>query len=359
MNRTALFLLLIVLFFSACEEVYRTELDNAEKLLVINAKISSNSYYNSIKLTTTTGFWSEDEQVIPIDNAHVSIIGEDKTYYVFNTGEGNYLLYKSLEPNKPYKLRVIIEENVFESDWEVMPPLPEIDNFYVLPEEKSEYSKNVYGDLVLTVNEGFQVSMDIPVNLDSKYYRFTWKSVLPFMVSPPPGSMGLPYFIWLTVHQNREYNLASLPEFFSSTQIHKHPLMFMKNDYRKYYDPEGAGIYEPYTVTPNGWIFEINQFSINENAYAFYSQIEDQLNASGRLFDPVLTQIYGNIKCVSDSTVTVLGNFELNSVRKKQYFVKQLLNDTIYYHEIDSMYIIPDNGVTYYHKPFFWQSIRK
>ena len=358
MSRSALYLILLFVFISACEEVYRTELDAAENLLVINAKISNNPQYNNVRVTKTKGFWSND-RTESVDNAEIWIVGEEHSYKLFNTGEGNYINIYELEPNKSYKLKIELDQNTYESDWETMPALPEIIKFYAQHEVKTTYSKNIYGDLLSTTKEGFNISVDLPVSQNSRYYRFTWKSVLPLMLSPPAGSMATPYFVWITLYPNNEYNLASLPEFSNSKQINMHSLIFMENDYQKYYDPEREGIYEPYSVYPNGWIFEVDQFSINENAYTFYSQIEDQLNANGRLFDPVLTQIYGNIRCVSDSTISVLGNFELSSVSKRQYFVTRLSEDTIYHHEIDPWILIPENGISFDDIPFFWQYIHE
>jgi len=86
----------------------------------------------------------------------------------------------------------------------------------------------------------------------------------------------------------------------------------------------------------DGLIFKLEQLSLSDNAYAFWRDAELQLEAEGKLFDPVSPQLKGNIRCVSDSTKDVIGIFNASHVTEKYaYFYIDYQNRTTSM-EIDS-----------------------
>ena len=58
-----------------------------------------------------------------------------------------------------------------------------------------------------------------------------------------------------------------------------------------------------------GLVFELQQNSISADAYRFYSEAREQLSSDGRLFDPVASQVHGNIMCITDELYPVCGVF--------------------------------------------------
>jgi hypothetical protein len=54
-------------------------------------------------------------------------------------------------------------------------------------------------------------------------------------------------------------------------------------------------------------------YTISQEAYDYYESISKQLSATSRLFDPLPTQLVGNMHCISDSNQVVLGFFEASS----------------------------------------------
>jgi hypothetical protein len=67
----------------------------------------------------------------------------------------------------------------------------------------------------------------------------------------------------------------------------------------------------------DGLLFKLEQLSISDNAYSFWRDAELQLEAEGKLFDPVATQLKGNIRCVTDSLKDVIGIFNASDVSEK------------------------------------------
>lgn len=86
-------LVLLMTFFSSCEEVIDLELDTAAPKLVVEASIiwikGSSGNAQKIKLTTTTGYY--DQEVPIVTGANVSITNSDNTVFNFteipDTGE--------------------------------------------------------------------------------------------------------------------------------------------------------------------------------------------------------------------------------------------------------------------------------
>jgi hypothetical protein len=54
----------------------------------------------------------------------------------------------------------------------------------------------------------------------------------------------------------------------------------------------------------------------------------DQLNAANNLFDPISTQLMGNIHCTSDSSKIALGYFDAASITHKYAFLKWVKGGT-------------------------------
>jgi hypothetical protein len=66
-----------------------------------------------------------------------------------------------------------------------------------------------------------------------------------------------------------------------------------------------------------GWIVSATLSSISSEAYKYYFSISEQLNAGARMFDPIPSQIKGNMRCITDSTRIALGLFEVTSQTTK------------------------------------------
>ena len=60
---------------------------------------------------------------------------------------------------------------------------------------------------------------------------------------------------------------------------------------------------------------------MNENSFKFYQDANSQLAASGKIFDPVASQLSGNMKCINNPSKIVLGLFEVSSVSKNAYVI--------------------------------------
>lgn len=354
-KRGSIFLhgIILILLTIACEDIYHPELMDAPNLPVIEARLTNDPAFNYIKLNKTTrfldNFLSKD-----IPNAKVEVMEENgpvmQAKYALT---GTYAFPYPLETGKNYKIRVTLDKETYESTWESLPAIPDIDKFYVEPDTLKRYLPNSYGIPTLYYTPGFRASVDVSADDTLKNYLFRWHSILQY-INPRRSPARVDTFLWTSFHHNAADNFVRPGKYSSNTMIHKHGLMFHLKDYITYIDTtiyDKARLYAYGT----GWIFEIDQYGLTNDAIDYYQKILDHINAEGKLFDPVYAQIKGNITCTSNPDKIMLGIFDLCSVKRHQYFVTNTDYKNIYYHKIEPILDIPYEGASPRVPPFFWQ----
>ncbi|MFW6290436.1 MAG: DUF4249 family protein, partial [Mariniphaga sp.] len=129
--------------------------------------------------------------------------------------------------------------------------------------------------------------------------------------------------------------------------ISRHPVEFFSYNEQSLLDTTQRGM---------GWIYIMHQYGISESAYNFYKDLNSQLKAEGKIFDPLFVQARNNLKCVSSPGKVVLGNFEIASYREYRYYVR--LNSYSGNHTIRPINVfhdIPPSGVVPMRLPWFWE----
>jgi hypothetical protein len=66
---------------------------------------------------------------------------------------------------------------------------------------------------------------------------------------------------------------------------------------------------------------KVNQYTLNDATYSFYKAAKGQLNSTGKIFDPIASQLYSNIKCINNPSKIALGFFEASSVVTTAFFI--------------------------------------
>jgi ribosomal protein L20A (L18A) len=101
----------------------------------------------------------------------------------------------------------------------------------------------------------------------------------------------------------------------------------------------------------------VKKYQINSDVYQYYKDLNVQLEAKNRIFDPISFQVRGNIFCVSDAEEPVLGVFEVSSVMARTYSFSDFQADkSVKFKQIEILDIesIPLNGILYNQYPPFW-----
>lgn len=352
MKNRIIYLVFLVVLLSSCEDFYTPDLEVVSPILVVESRMTNNSSNNFVKLTMTQDFYNntETEKVTGATVELIQISGQKERGTEASTG---YFTFKSnLVAGKRYYIRITNKGDIYESETVIMPPLPKIDSLYTNHKIVKTYSTDAYGTPTLIETPEREIYIDAPITPTLEYYRFDYHSVIQWMYNPVAVGPGPPppsYFGWKTLYEYGQFNIAGPKEFSTSNKINKHPIRALAYDGRAYLDSSAQ--------IPMGWILVLDQYGITKSSYDFHEKLNKQFSAEGSLFDPVLTQVYGNIHCKSDPAKTALGFFDLNSYRQYRYFL--ILGEGAEGHvtqrRLSRYPIITNEGFTRGTPPEFWE----
>lgn len=344
-------LALFGLLFVSCEEYYTPKLDVAPGMLVVESLLTNDLKQNFVKLTMTKDFYNttQEEKITGAKVELVHIFGE--IIQSIETTSGYFTFQKTPVTGEKYQLRITYQNDIFESEFMVMPPLPTIDTLYTHNKIEYSYRTDVMGGPVQIETAGREICINAPINPSLEYYRFNWRAIIQWVLPPPIKPFPPPsLFGWKSFYNKGLFNIAGSKQFSVSDQLKNHSILTLGYDGRAYTDSSAQ--------IPAGWILILDEYGISQASYNFHEKLNKQFSADGSLFDPVLTQVTGNIHCKTNPEKLVLGFFDLNSYRQYRYFLKfgNIENDKVIQRRLNRYLDIPDNGSQYGVPPDFWEN---
>ncbi|MDP3643202.1 MAG: DUF4249 family protein [Bacteroidota bacterium] len=358
MQRRLLFLVLMVTLFVSCEDIYKPDLEIVPGIIVVESQVTNDLNQNYVILSKTTDFYNPMPQE-KVTGARVELVQlSGFSYYpietIYNSTEispGHYIFKNPPVPGNNYRLRITMGPDVYESNLEQMPPLPVIDSLYTRFKLEKSYRTDTYGPPTLVKTPSQEIYIDAPITPLLQYYRFNWRTVLQWTNIPPSNGPSVPSFWgWLSRYQDGEFNLAGIKQFSTSNLVTKHPVLSLPYNLHDYLETDKQ--------TGCGWILILDQYGISKDSHNFYENLNKQLSAEGNLFDPLLTQVFGNMRCKSDSSKIVFGNFNLNSYKQYRYFLYLGTNEKskMILRKLNRYPDIPFRGVVQGIQPSFWET---
>lgn len=354
MKRLIIYSLFMTSVFSACVDVYRPEIEAVDNVMVVDARIVTGQGNNLVRIYNSRGYNDAEADFSGISVDKLLIVADDGNEITLHEREAGYYGFNGgLDPGHRYKLRIEYQGETFESSFEAVPKIPEIDTVYgrpVIKVVKAEGDNDV--DAIME-KPGAQLYADVLNETESPYFRFTARKILQYTYQVEVPFMGATmietWFGWYSYYPQEKFNIAAPPEYSGGTKILKHPLYFLEKKAVRAFDQSFAG-----------WILILYQYGLSQSAYNYYKDLNSQLAAEGKLFDPVYVQARNNLKCTTDPEKLILGNFEISTVTETRYFVKYI-NDVVGYliKPIPYFYYIPENGHDYTLPPDFWESESK
>jgi hypothetical protein len=360
MCKDLLYLSLLLILFSSCEEYYKPYIDPVGGQLVVEAFITNDPSRNFVHLTKTRGFYdrSSGELISGATVEFVEINGAvEKGQYT--KGSGNFKFNTVPVIGKNYKLRISDGKDIYESETVTMPPLPSITDFYTGDITRKEYRTDAFGVPVAYEVTGRELYADAPITDKLSNYRFVLRAVLEWFYDPPsppppppPLSATNPprVYGWESIYPlGSQFNIAGPKIFSQSDKIEKHPLMTLSYDAQSLYlNPDSL---------QNGWIIIIDQYGTSKGSFDFHEKLNSQFTADGSLLDPVQAQVYGNITCATDSSKKVFGYFDLNSYRQSRYYLRfSGRNTTLIQRQINNLLFISEHGAISGIPPQWWEN---
>lgn len=355
MRKELFYIIFSSVLIVSCEDFYKPDLKIVPGAMVVEAHLTNDPSQNFVKLSIARDFYSENQEE-RITGARVEVVeGENNFIQATETEEGYYTFQETPVPGKKYMLRINYSGDIFESDQVTMPPLPTIDTLYTKHRVVKSYRTDSYGNPMQIEIPGREICIDDSITPALEYYRFSWRAIIqwiynfPSVGGPPPPSL----FGWKSIYQTGQFDLAGPKQFSVSDKIESHAILFLGYDSYAYLDSTAQ--------IPNGWIVIIKQYGISKESYDFHDKLNKQLAAEGSLFDPVLTQVYGNIHCKTDPKKIVLGFFDLNSYRQYRYYINITGNSQLSFvnqRRLNRYPDIPSRGYVEGNPPVFWEHNR-
>lgn len=322
--RTSLYFIFFIVVLS-CIEPYEFVIENNTPTLVVEGYITDRSFietlsypsegrYFKIKLSATTEV--DNVKANPVTGALVKLVnesGEEWVYEALSFEPGTYQLtdndFKALAGVK-YKLHIAIAEEVYESQWEILPDaeapvMGEIDF--------EEGNRQTYimeaGEWALTSVRVITANVSVRPNTTGKpiYYRWHFTPLWIYKAPLSPSVISPGHICW-----------ATDPNYLNYYALQQDNSGGYKKDLFTIPTIRNERIFEDFSVL-------ITQHVLTENNYFFYKEMRDQ-NEGGVLVDVPPFNLKSNIHSVNGDK-QVSGYFGLvREQATRWYFNKDQLS---------------------------------
>lgn len=298
--------MLIILSFvvTGCLEPYNPpEIKNLGDILVVDGFINASDSSGTVRLSEATPL-SEDRQPIPVTNASVQIEDENGSAYALNeTSQGNYSATRmDLDPSKRYRLLVQTRsDKLYYSEFielRYSPPIDSITWHPTLRNDGIEIFVNTHDESGNT--EYYQWTFEETWEYRSRYgafYKVENGNAVPNPIDINRCYIGKP---------STEIYVASSSAL-ASDVIRNFPLIFIPVKSQK--------VSIKYSIL-------VQQRSLTKEAYDFWVALKKSTESLGSLFDPLPSQVLGNMYSQNDPSEPVLGYFSGGRAQEKRIFIR-------------------------------------
>lgn len=307
------FSLSVLYIFFSCEEEFEPEITKYENLLVVDALLTNLPGPHSVKLTYTYSY--DESKADIITGAEVYIIDNNGTKETLNyTSDGNYCTSSSFVGvvGISYNLVITLNGKIYESGFQKLLPVNEIDSAYWARDEKLTDGITEIGIQLFADSKG-----DNSTNI--RYSKWEFDETWEFEVESHLTLWDDQRVCWQTQKSDNYYVTSTEGQ--NGNDFKKEPLLFL--------DRYTTGLLIRYSAN-------IFQKSISKEVYDFYKLLDEQQANGGSLFEKTPVHIEGNITCTSNSDEPVLGLFEVSAVTTKRLFIanEDIPSDLILYPKI-------------------------
>jgi hypothetical protein len=316
MKTVIYFILIFFCLLVSCYKPYLVNIATESEILVVNGLLTNEKSSYHVRLTWATDFYSDNKE-LPVTDAIVYVTDNLGKSYRFMESDNGHYLSDSLQfigqIGNTYSLSVITAEGEkYESDYQQLAPPVDHDSIYAEFGDLETLNK-ISG--LKVIKHGANILTDVknesglPLRL-----RFNTNLVTQYVnVVCPPFAMCVYYYCWQTENINPIIDLTGGAYTINSASVLKHDLGFVDGDLYCY-----SLIY--YKAMMISWrVIYMNQYTLDDEAFSYYKKIDELLRSDGKLFDPIASQINGNIKCLTHPEKKVLGFFEVSSVNFSAY----------------------------------------
>jgi len=288
---------------TSCLEPYNPPaIKEVVDLLVVDGFLNASDSSVNVHLSKALAI-SEDGSPQPELHANVRVEEENGIVYpLAEAGEGNYFLKKmDVDLSRRYRLYITTQnEKVYSSDFIDLPSSPAIDSITWKPGVQDE-------------GIGIYVNTHDPLN-KTHYYQWTFEETWEY-TSGNFSSYKIQNGVVVPQDQNIYRCWTSRP----STEIHIGTSNQLNEDvirdFQLMFIPIGSEkLFRKFSI-------EVQQRALTKDAYDFWLQLKKTTESLGGLFDPLPSQVLGNLRSSGGDSEPVLGYFSGGQAVKKRIFI--------------------------------------
>lgn len=322
-RKTYWYFLIAMSAYWGCVDPFEPEVGAYEETLVVDGLFSNSTDPSTVTLSRSFSY--NEETGAPIEKATV-VIEDDQgeRIQLEETAPGVYQTdpAKNIgQIGRSYRLLVTtLAGNQFESEWELMKAAPPIEDLFFGFEER------IPDDPDDNPIRGAQIYLNArDTENNTRYYRWEYEETYEYILlypprirvefGPVPGGGEDQIFnippdefeglrCWKTENSTRI--VIGTTENLTQDVIERFPLHFVDNSTSR--------LYLRYSIL-------VKQYALNEAYYDHLRKVVDFNQTTGSLFDPIPSEIFGNIRSVDDKDIPVLGYFGVGGVSEKRIFI--------------------------------------
>lgn len=310
-NRTTYLLIgiLLIFFIPACIDEYTPEKGNEiSDILVVEGTISGGEN-TVIKLSRSVAL-SAEQTANPVSNARIYVERNDGV--LSNTGieetKGEYrIIMEELNPNFQYSLVIYVEGKEYRSKPEQPLFTPEIDSVSwkkkgngapVTIHVTSHDINRPVGYYRWSYKEDWEIQAEFFANADYDIYTDIYT---PYYMD------GLnTYYCWN--NDSSQVLILGDTEKLSGNLISEKRLLSI--------DPIDDKTSYLYSIL-------VKQWSVSEPGYRYLENLQNNIDEAGSIFAPQPSELHGNIRCITDPEIPVIGYIEAATVTQKRIYIKE------------------------------------
>jgi hypothetical protein len=319
---------LSTLLFTHCIEPFNPAISSGETdILVIDGYINAGHAVTTIKLSRLTPITSSAQPLAEKD-ASVSIVSDGgNSFSLRETGLGLYTSDSIVLPvDEKYKLEIVLtDETTYETEFAAVKQSPPIDSLKFRVTDRIEIHAYAHDGSDQT-----------------RYYRWyfdeNWEINSPFVshykiendtiVPRPPHEKELMFRCWQSA-QSRGFVLGTTEKFVKDEMDHvvnSIPLSGYKTDVK-------------YAIT-------VRQHPLSAEEYRFLKLMEKNSTQVGSFFDPLPSELRGNVTCTSDPSRMAVGWVGVYTTVQGRLFIRRedLPGYTIQYRCLESSALLVDKA---------------
>lgn len=350
------YIIIIAVFISlvSCEKYFVPQISRQDKILVIDGFITNEFKKHVIKLSYSVAF-NQQSIFVPGKGFNVTIeCSNGDKFLLAEQNFGKYITVDSVAGAVGLGYRVVAlspEGQTYMSAFDTMLAVAPITSLKSSFEQKKQLDILYDGSYTEVIVDGVTVLANSVTKNCSPFNRYNYNVV--FQTSQIYATVPMPtnfYLVSPITSINRGFIKVANANQYQNGEISMLPvdfiekkLMFNKFDIKEFeLDDSGEPVFssDQITVNQHGFIFTLKQYSLTQQAYNFWEAISQQLNSSGQLFDPLESQLNGNIYCLNDTTQTVFGYFSASAVSQIQQYIYLRADNRVYERKVENYPVI-------------------